>query len=497
MLFWALVIVNAAIEYATEHKPGLLPSWMLAPAFWVSATILLVVPIFIPLQRLWRELAGRVRNPKQSGDGNDQFDEGDEVRESTAPEPLKAATLEALARELSELGRNPDPEQITPLIDRVLSRAIALHASDVHFEPEGESVVIRFRIDGTLVDAARLPEAMHLNIFNRLKVMSNLTPFERAIPQDGRVVASIAGRGYDIRISFLPTIHGEKSVLRILETDDATFAVEGLGFSRRLLADYCDLLTRPQGIIFVTGPTGSGKTTTMYASLNYIKGSSDSTVNIVAIEDPVEYIVPGFSQTQVNEEIGLSFSKGLRTILRQDPDVIMVGEIRDLETAQVALQAGLTGHLMLTTVHAESTVGVFTRLVNMGIEPFQLASAATGVLSLRLVRRLCPDCKTTYLLSGRERTLLQEVDLDLSEGAQFYTAEGCGGCLGTGFSGRTLISELLTVNEAMRTAIIANEPAGNLGRHAREAGMTTLLEDGLRQAIAGTTSVAEVLRVTR
>lgn len=497
LFFWALILVKWGLEGYVADNPRALPGWMCSPLFWGPVTIVVVMPFWLVLRRLWRRISGSpsAEHAKRS-EGEAAQDDGEDG-EVSSHQMQTQTTLEGLSRELARMGRHPDPEKIKPLIDRVLSRAIALHASDVHFEPAGSSLMIRFRIDGTLVDAARLPIKMHRNLFNRLKVMSNLTPFERAVPQDGRVVAKIAGRAFDIRISFLPTINGEKSVLRILESDAATFDVTRLGFSKRLLADYCDLLTRPQGIIFVTGPTGSGKTTTMYASLNYIKAGSDSTINIVAIEDPVEYVMAGFSQTQVNEEIGLSFSKGLRTILRQDPDVIMVGEIRDLETAQVALQAGLTGHLMLTTVHAESTVGVFTRLVNMGIEPFQLASAATGVLSLRLVRRLCEQCRQVVPLTPRERSLLGEVGMDLTEGAQFYSAAGCDVCLGTGFSGRSLIAELLTVKEEMRGAIINNEPAGELARHAREAGMTTLLEDGLRKAIAGTTSVAEVLRVTR
>jgi type II secretory ATPase GspE/PulE/Tfp pilus assembly ATPase PilB-like protein len=327
--------------------------------------------------------------------------------------------------------------------------------------------------------------------------MSNLPPFERATPQDGRIFAQVGKQDVDIRVSFLPTIHGEKSVLRILETKGDQFDLENLGMSPHIANEYRRLLTQPQGIIFVTGPTGSGKTTTMYASLRYIKTNSKGMVNIVSIEDPVEFAMSGFSQTQVNEDAGLTFAKGLRTILRQDPDVIMVGEIRDLETAQIAMQAGLTGHLMLTTVHSDSTTGVFSRLINMGIEPFLLASSASAVLSQRLVRTLCPACRESTGLTDAEAKYLGEAGLDVISDVVFYTSRGCTECFGSGFRGRSLIAELLPVTDQIHHLITAKTPATDVGRVAREAGMKTMLENGLAKAINGVTSIGEVLRVTR
>jgi general secretion pathway protein E len=294
----------------------------------------------------------------------------------------------------------------------------------------------------------------------------------------------------------MPTIHGEKVALRLFETEGDRFNIDNLGLPQKRLTEYCDLLTRPKGIIFVTGPTGSGKTTTMYASLRYIKSSSQSMVNIVTIEDPVAYAMPDFSQTQVNEDVGLSFAKGLRTLLRKDPDVIMLGEIRDSETAQIALQAGLTGHLLLTTGHADSTAGVFNRLMNMGIEPFLLASATSAVISQRLVRRLCPACRKPTPLSDRQKMALRHAGIDLSEGL-FYTSNGCDECFKTGFRGRTIIGELLSMSEELQQAVIAKKATAELARIARQEGMQSLLEAGLSKALTGITSVAEVLRVAR
>jgi general secretion pathway protein E len=402
----------------------------------------------------------------------------------TAPKPAAPAVTAPL-------------EQTVPLIDRTLSDAIARGASDVHFEPAADHICVRFRVDGTLVEITRLPVEAHRSLINRLKVMSRLSTFEHSKPQDGRVFAQIRGRSYDLRISFLPTIHGEKAALRIFHTDLDRFDLDLLGLSPPLRRSFCELLARPQGIVFVTGPTGSGKTTTMYASLRHIKASSQDMTNIVTIEDPVELMIPELSQTQVNEAVGLTFAKGLRTILRQDPDVIMLGEIRDTETAQVALQAGLTGHLMLTTVHADSSPGVFSRLINMGIEPFLLASAAAGVLSQRLVRTLCPHCRKVTPLTESELHLLDLSEMDLADAGRFYTATGCGECLGTGYRGRTLLAELMPVSEPLKQAIIAKVPAGELMRIARAHGMQTLLENGISRALNGITSLAEVLRVAR
>ncbi|MCP4901389.1 MAG: type II/IV secretion system protein [bacterium] len=420
-------------------------------------------------------------------------EDGSELVEFATPEPT---TLAKLSAELTRLACAADPDMVR-IIDRTLSSAIARHASDVHIEPGSTGIGIRFRIEGTLIDVVQLPATLQSHLINRLKVMSQLPSFDRGTPHDGRIFAKIAGRQFDIRVSFMPTIAGEKVVLRLLESSGKRFDLEQLGLSKKLAPAYCDALTRPQGNIFVTGPTGSGKTTTMYASLRFIKSASKSMVNIVTIEDPVEYAIPDFSQTQVSEETGLTFAKGLRTILRQDPDVIMVGEIRDRETAEVALQAGMTGHLMLTTVHADSAAGVFSRLINMGIEPFLLASSAAAVLSQRLVRQLCPSCQRPTDLAPSESRLLGDAGIHLGHDATFYSAPGCDNCFHTGYVGRTLLAQLMLNSEALQQAIINKMPTGELTRIATEEGMTSLLENGIAKALQGTTTIAEVLRVTR
>jgi general secretion pathway protein E len=416
-----------------------------------------------------------------------------EFMELSVQQPL---SLAGLSRQLTRLAHESEPDMVQ-IIDRTLSAAIDRHASDVHIEPGTTGISIRFRIEGTLIDVVQLPLVLQAHLINRLKVMSQLPSFDRGTPHDGRIFATIAGRQFDIRVSFMPTISGEKVVLRILESTERLLDLESLGLTRKLLPKYTDILTRPQGNIFVTGPTGSGKTTTMYASLQFIKSASRGMINIVTIEDPVEYAIPDFSQTQVSEDTGLTFAKGLRTILRQDPDVIMVGEIRDLETAETALQAGLTGHLMLTTVHADSAAGVVSRLINMGIEPFLLASSTTAVLAQRLVRKLCPHCQQPAPLSSSEARILAEAGVNIGHDASFYTPTGCEACAKTGYIGRTLLAQLMSNSEELQQAIIRKEPSSELNRIATEQGMESLLENGISKAIVGTTTVAEVLRVTR
>jgi general secretion pathway protein E len=490
--------ITAAFDLLAGSVGGPITGWLGEPLVRIGAIAVVSLWLVPVIATVWRNLTA----PRVHPDPEDER-EHDRRRETggapggliTLSDPTPQS-LAAFARELSAAA-NADDADVVLLLDRTLSQAIALHASDVHFEPGSTAVEVRFRIDGSLVNVAHLPRPLHSSLVNRLKVLSDLRHFERDTPQDGRIFAEIMGESYDIRSSFLPTIHGEKAALRIFETGGQRFELRELGFSKRLLDTYLDVLGRPQGIVFVTGPTGSGKTTTMYASLRSIKAASKGMVNIATLEDPVEYALPDFSQTQVRKNAGLTFAVGLRTILRQDPDVIMVGEIRDLETAQVALQAGLTGHMMLTTVHSDSTAGVFSRLVNMGCEPFLLASSSIGVLSQRLVRRLCEGCRQPCATTGRERRLLELAGLGLSDDAVFYVGSGCGRCFGSGFRGRVPIGELMVIDEEIKEAIINKRPTGEIERIAVERGMRTLLEDGLAKALVGTTSVAEVLRVTR
>jgi general secretion pathway protein E len=485
-----LVLLAGALPADLAKLVGGQIAWLVVSAL----TALAVAPRAVDS---WKSfLLKRAREEKSQRD-KVAWGEPDEqgCREVLFDDSVTSQSLPELGIELKRMSRH-DNAEVVPIIDRALSQALVQHASDVHFEPGPGDLGLRFRIDGTLIDIARLPRSLHRTLINRLKVMSNLPPFEHDVPQDGRIFAKISGRSLDIRVSFMPTIHGEKVALRLFETAGERFDLASLGLPKKMLEEYYDLLTRPRGIIFVTGPTGSGKTTTMYASLRYIKSTSQSMVNIVTIEDPVEYAMPDFAQTQVNEDVGLDFAKGLRTLLRQDPDVIMLGEIRDVETAQTALQAGLTGHLLLTTVHADSTAGVFSRLMNMGIEPFLLASATSAVFSQRLVRRLCPSCRKETPLSDRQKMTMRQAGIDLSEGL-FYTSPGCSECFNTGFQGRTIITELLGMSDELQQAIIAKSSTSELTRIARQAGMQTLLETGLSKALTGITSVAEVLRVAR
>lgn len=375
------------------------------------------------------------------------------------------------------------------MINALLTQAVRDNASDIHIEPFETRSLVRFRVDGTLKDVVEPHRALHAAMVSRLKIMAELDISEKRLPQDGRITLKLAGRPVDVRVSTLPTGHGERVVLRLLDKEAGRLNLEKLGMEGATLVQIDDLVKQPHGIVLVTGPTGSGKTTTLYAALSRI----DATVtNVMTVEDPIEYDLDGIGQTQVNPRIEMTFARALRAILRQDPDVIMIGEIRDIETAQIAVQSSLTGHLVLATLHTNDTASSVTRLTDMGIEPFLLSSSLLGVLAQRLVRCLCTQCREAYAPSAS--------DLILLEGATptvLYRPTGCPACTHTGYHRRTGIYELLRVDDGLRHLIHDRVAEQELRKYALQQGMQSLRQDGLRLVSKGVTSLEELLRVTR
>jgi type II secretory ATPase GspE/PulE/Tfp pilus assembly ATPase PilB-like protein len=382
-----------------------------------------------------------------------------------------------------------DEKYISKVVDYLISSAIDNHASDIHLEPLKNSLTVRYRIDGVLHDIAKLPKDIEDQLISRLKVISKLVIYKKKIPQDGRITT----KDGDLRTSFLPTIHGEKAVIRVISGKEEFLSLDELGLSDDMREDLQKLLTSSQGMILLTGPAGSGKTTTIYAGLKYIHDVIGNRVNITTCEDPVEHDLGFATQTQVNPAAGFTFPQGLRSILRQDPDVIMLGEIRDKETAEIAIQAGFTGHLVITTIHSGLTTDVFSRLINMDIEPYQVASAVTGVLAQRLVRVLCPKCKESYQPS---QNLLQELEIK-DHNLTFFRPKGCRECGGVGYKGRTGLFELLIVSEEIEELIAKKVTESELREKAILLGMKTLKEDGIRKILEGITTPEEVIRVTQ
>ena len=385
------------------------------------------------------------------------------------------------------------------LVQDLIARAAGSQASDVHIEPREDCVRVRFRIDGILHTTETLPIAVRAAIGSRIKIMARLNIAERRLPQDGRIKVNVRGREIDLRVSTMPTLWGESIVLRLLDRSSVELDFEKLGFSGNSYTALTQLLKQPNGIILVTGPTGSGKTTTLYTALSTLNSAERK---IFTVEDPIEYQMPGVNQIQVQPKIGLTFAHALRSILRQDPDIIMVGEIRDLETAQIAIQASLTGHLVLSTVHTNSAAATVTRLLDMGVEKYLLASCLKGVLAQRLVRRLCPSCASPahgaeVLLAMIRSTGVDPAKVLGSDPPRLQRAIGCPACRQTGFSGRTTIYELLTTTPVVRDAILAGSPEGTMEAAGVAGGMTTMLQNGLTKALWGQTTAEEVLRATR
>jgi general secretion pathway protein E len=415
-----------------------------------------------------------------------------------------AAVHEELAREgdlarlmqevpvTSDLLADEAQAPVIRMINALLLQALKERASDLHFEPYESRAVVRFRVDGVLRDVIEPPRALHAALVSRLKIMASLDIAEKRLPQDGRIALKLGGRSVDVRMSTLPTGSGERVVLRLLDQDAARLDLTALGMSDATLVAIDRLIREPHGILLVTGPTGSGKTTTLYAALSRLPRGS---VNMMTVEDPIEYALDGVAQTPVNPRIELTFARALRAILRQDPDIVMIGEIRDLETAQIAVQASLTGHLVLATLHTNDAASAVTRLADMGVEPYLLSSSLLGVLAQRLVRTLCPTCRQGVAAAPGERELLARMGLPAL--TALYEPRGCEACNQTGYRGRTGIYELIVVDETLRRSIHDRAPEAVLRDAAIEAGATSLRADGARWLAAGTTSLAELVRVTR
>ncbi|HSV26714.1 MAG TPA: type II secretion system ATPase GspE [Sedimentisphaerales bacterium] len=393
-------------------------------------------------------------------------------------------------QETEDLEKIAGESPIIKFVNYLISHAIREGASDIHIEPKEKQTKIRYRIDGVLSDAMQPPAGMHAAVVSRLKIMSNLDISERRLPQDGRIAAIVGGRNIDLRVSTLPTTHGEKVVIRVLDGRSIMLGLEQLGLAPDTLATLRQEIHRPHGIILVTGPTGSGKTTTLYSSLQEM---DSQTMNISTVEDPVEYHLGTCNQIQVNEKIGMTFAAALRSLLRQDPDIIMVGEIRDGETARIAVQAALTGHLVLSTLHTNDAPSSITRLVDIGIEPYLIAASLNSIMAQRLVRRICQHCKTQFELTPKIAHMIQKAGIAPEE---VFHGAGCEHCRKTGYAGRAGIYEMLTIDDKFRDIITQDPSISNMRRAFRESGQKSLYDDGMLRVKSGMTTIEEVLRVT-
>jgi len=393
-----------------------------------------------------------------------------------------------LPDDVAEERRQSTQAPVVKTVNLVLQEAVKQKASDIHFEPRANSLEIRYRLDGALQHIRNLPKQLQPAVLSRIKIMAEMDIAEKRLPQDGRIKMKISGRRVDLRISSLPTQYGERIVIRILDRGAQQVSIESLGFGDREFPIFNKLIRKPYGIMLVTGPTGSGKTTTLYSALSAIKSDES---NILTCEDPIEYELEGVSQSAVNVRAGLTFATQLRAILRQDPDVILVGEIRDRETAEVAFQAAMTGHLVFSTLHCNDAPSAITRLIDMGVEPYLIGSSVVGVLAQRLVRTLCPRCKSPYTPAMEELTVL---GLENMEGAQFYKASGCSACNMRGYAGRLAVFEVMPVTEDMRRLTISNPTADQVRDLAFAAGMRTMRDHAAEKILAGLTSIDEVRR---
>lgn len=392
--------------------------------------------------------------------------------------------------EITETEITDEDSPIVRLVNQMIQQAVQLRASDIHVDPGENNLLIRYRIDGTLRTERLIPKQMQGFITARLKIMARLNIAERRLPQDGRIKMQFDYKMIDIRVSSLPTMHGEKIVLRLLDLSTGIKAVDTLGFSEGNASSFKEMIGRPYGIMLITGPTGSGKTTTLYSALSQL---NQETVNIITVEDPVEYQLEGINQVHVNPAIGLTFAAGLRSILRQDPNIVMVGEIRDTETAEIAVRASLTGHLVLSTLHTNDAVSSISRLRDMGVEPYLIASSLIGVVAQRLVRKICTDCKETYKPSQQEAIMLERYGLRTDI---LHRGSGCGSCNSTGYRGRLAIHEVLTIDDHMRQLVTDSASVEELRSAAKVGGLVQLMEDGLLKVSQGMTTLQEVLRET-
>lgn len=422
----------------------------------------------------------------------------DEIEERFLEKILAGLPQQEGAYELDENADLADLQQlagetaVVQMVNLIFSQAVRDGASDIHIEPYEREVRVRYRMDGILHEMIKPPKRMHAALISRLKILGEMNIAERRLPQDGRIKLTVAGRQIDVRVSIVPTVYGERAVMRILDKSNAMVGLEELGMASDVLAVFRRLIRQPHGMILSTGPTGSGKSTTLYGALQEL---TSPITNILTIEDPVEYQIPGIGQIQVRPHIGLSFANGLRSIVRQDPDILMVGEIRDEETAEIAIHAALTGHMIFSTLHTNDSPGAITRLLDMGVEPYLAASSLLGILAQRLVRRICTHCSEP---SHEPEEVLQQIGITQEQikGKTLYRGRGCERCQGTGYKGRTGLYELLVVDETVRQMTTSRASANVIKAHATEhRNMRTLLEDGCRTVLEGMTTTDEVLRV--
>lgn len=432
----------------------------------------------IPAIATAEEVFGQISRIHRLGESVEEAEEELEL----APEPGGAPDIREAAHEAP----------IVKLVNGIISQGVEDRASDLHFEPQEKEMAVRFRIDGVLHEITSIPKRMQSGVLSRLKIMADLDIAERRIPQDGRIGLTVGGKPIDIRVASMPTVYGEKIVLRILDKSSVLLDLTDLGFDQKELVRFERSFRKPYGAILVTGPTGSGKSTTLYATLNVLNTKEK---NIITVEDPVEYRLAGVNQTQINPKAGLTFASGLRAILRSDPDIVMVGEIRDKETAQIGIEAALTGHLVLSTLHTNDSPGAITRLTEMGIAPFLTASAVEAVLAQRLARRLCSHCREPF--HPTEEMLLQNgfPPDSLSEKVTLYRANGCPRCNNTGYKGRLGLYEVMLVSEAIERLTVERKSADEISRVAQAEGMRSLRDDGMSKVLQGVTSMEEIARV--
>ena len=406
---------------------------------------------------------------------------------------LDEAALDDGGVEVADIREATDEAPIVKLVNSIIAQAVDDNASDIHFEPQNKDLAVRFRVDGVLQPVMSIPRRMLNGVLSRLKIMADLDIAERRVPQDGRIGLMVGGKPIDMRVATLPTVYGEKVVMRLLDKSNVMLDLEDLGFSEKALKRFRASFTRPYGAILVTGPTGSGKSTTLYAALNILNSIEK---NIITVEDPVEYRLSGINQVQVNTRAGMTFSAALRSILRCDPDIVMIGEIRDRETAQIAVESALTGHLVLSTLHTNDAPGALSRLTEMGIEPFLTSSAVDCVLAQRLARRLCSVCKEPYTAT---REMLRKNDFPAAvwerDDVVLHRAKGCSRCKGTGYKGRLGLYEVMIVSEAIRRLTIERKSADEISRVAKAEGMKGLRDDGIDKVLLGQTSFEEIARV--
>jgi general secretion pathway protein E len=452
-----------------------------------SATGLNVMPVLVPAEELGKFIK------RHLGVG------AETIEDLVAQQRMEfgdVQVLEELQFDGSEDAEAAQEASVVRLVNEILSEAVEARASDIHVEAQETGLKLRYRIDGVLQRQPTPPEMNRFQaaIVSRLKIMARLNIAEKRVPQDGRIKLRVCGREIDLRVSIIPMLHGEGVVMRILDKENLAFSLKGIGMSDQVYDDFQQLIRLPHGIVLVTGPTGSGKTTTLYSALSEIK---DEETKIITTEDPIEYQLEGINQIQVHSKVGLTFAASLRSILRHDPDVVLVGEIRDLETAENAVQASLTGHLVFSTLHTNDAAGAFMRLCDMGVEPFLVSSTVEGVMAQRLVRKLCPECRESYRPQTKDMASdfpFEELD---AQGGKLYRPRGCRKCRETGYSGRMGIYELLTANDRIRALANERKPSNLVAKAAVESGMITLRRDGWNKAIQGVTSVDEVLRVTK